>query len=324
MNTNETVAVFYHNKDNDGILSGVIAEYYLQARCQTVDLIPINYGDDFEKALPLSASLYDSIYIIDVSDEKFMQKYGEKIIYIDHHKWAMDTMPKVKDRHCIDGVAACRLTFDYLASGPNYVFHTKEYFKERLNPMEPLVVAIIGEFDIWDKSSILAERLNYGQEVNFAKMKYLFKETKGILVEDSPIKTCDNLALEINSTKIKPGRDWGYLKYIVDKGEGALAYVQNSVDNITPEEFKCGEMNGVYFNTAIDASLVSMCYRLKEGQDFLMVWSLSSKGVKASFRSSKVDVSEIARKFKGGGHKAAASCKMKLHELLEFIGAVTV
>ncbi len=319
--SNKNVAVFYHKADLDGLMSGVVAKYYLTPRCNTVDLIPINYKDDFEKALPHPTTFYEDIYIIDVSDAEFMEKHGDKIIYIDHHKWAMDTMPKVKDRHCIDGVAACRLAFDYLTGGPDYVFHTKEHFVERVNPLEPLCVAILGEFDIWDKESPLAERLNYGQELRFSSVEFLFTQTKGILVGDAANKKLDAEFLDRNKNISELYRDFSYLHYLVTKGEGAIDYVKTAVERIKPKKIVIDGYEGVYINTSIDPSLVGMCYQLRHEDQFVMIWHLNNedKNPSCSFRSNKIDVSQIARKYGGGGHKAAARCTMSLSQLFEII-----
>lgn len=329
------IAVFYHKADNDGVLSGVIAKHYLTPRFDTVDLIPIDYGNDFEAALPNPVTFYEEIYILDVSDATFMEKYGKKIVYIDHHKWAMDTMPQVKDRHCIDGVAACRLTFDYLTQAPNHVFHdTKKFFIERKNPLEPLVVAIIGEFDVWDKTSPLGEKLNYGQECKFSSMEYLFNITKGISVHDSWTcsdakddigKTGDLAVIEANKNITTNYSDWSYLYHIITKGEGALDNMKAAVERIKPTKITIDGHEGVYINTSIDPSLVGMCYNLKHEEKFVMVWHLNNPDkddknkASVSFRSNKIDVSQIARKYGGGGHKAAAGCKMSLSQLFEII-----
>jgi oligoribonuclease NrnB/cAMP/cGMP phosphodiesterase (DHH superfamily) len=304
----KNVAVFYHKADLDGLMSGVIAKYYLTPRFNTVSLIPINYNDDFEAALPHPASFYEDIYIIDVSDATFMEKYGSKIIYIDHHKWAMDTMPKVKDRHCIDGVAACRLAFDYLAGGPDYVFHNKEHFVDRVNPLEPLCVAILGEFDIWDKTSPLAEKLNYGQDLRFNSVEFLFNQTKGICVGDvgellGPAnKKMDVDFLERSKNISELYRDFSYLHYIVTKGEGAIEYVKTAVERIKPKKITINGHEG-------------------DEDQFVMTWHLNNedKNPSCSFRSSKIDVSQIARQYGGGGHKAAAACRMSLSQLFEII-----
>lgn len=317
----KNIAVFFHKVDNDGLMSGVIAENYLMPRVDTIDMVPINYGEDFESALANPVSFYEDIYMIDVSDEKFMRNHGKKIIYIDHHKNAMDTMPPVRDRHCIDGVAACRLVFDYLTSGPDYLFHDKGYYVNRENPLEPLCVAILGEYDIWDKNSCVGEKLNFGQDVKYNSVRFLFNATKKILVGDSPDKTLDFDVIEANKNTSVYLTDWSYLKYLITKGEGALDYIKSTIERITPVPFVYDFSRGVYINTSLDPSLVGLSYQLKDDEDFVMVWHLNKgfDNVSASFRSNKIDVSEIARKFGGGGHKSAAACRMSLGLLLDLI-----
>jgi oligoribonuclease NrnB/cAMP/cGMP phosphodiesterase (DHH superfamily) len=316
----KNIAVFYHKADNDGVMSGVIAEHYLTPRFDFVHMIPIDYGENFEKALPCEPSFYQEFYILDVSDEAFMLKHGDKIIYIDHHDNAVKNMPKVKDRHCVIGVAACRLTFDYLAGGPDYVFHGKSYFENRENPLEPLCVAILGEYDIWDKKSSAGEMLNFGQEPNFNSVKYLFNRTKRILCSDSRSKSYDLSEIKANKNISENYRDWGYLNYLINKGEGALNYIKESVSRIKPIKFDLDDLVGVYINSNIDPSLIGLSYTLKDDEDFLMVWHLNNeKYVKASFRSDKVDVGAIARIYGGNGHKAASGCRMSLGKLIDLI-----
>ena len=313
MRTTGKVAVFYHKADNDGMMSGVIAENYLIPRSESVDLIPIDYGEDFEAAMPHPPSDYEFIYLIDVSDMKFMTNHGSKIIYIDHHKNAMDSMPKVFDRHCIDGVAACRLAFDYLTQAPNHVWHDKEYFVTRQNSLEPLCVAMIGEYDIWDKTSLLAEKLNFGLDVNFNSCKYFFNQTKGILVCN---KSDDVHVIAPDSDILGSCRDVGFFLYLINKGEGVLNYIKQTGDRVKPTPFTLNGLRGVYFNTHIKSSLI---YQLKDDEDFIMVWNYTKDVVKASFYSNKIDASELARMFNGNGHRGAAGCRMSLGMLLDTI-----
>lgn len=319
------VAVFYHREDLDGVMSGVIANYYLSKRVETLDLIPINYKEDFIKALPNPADFYDTIFVIDVSDFKLFKELGHKIVWIDHHKVIDDKdFPPVKDRHCMIGVAACRLAFRYFTD-INYHFDTLEYYVKRKNMFEPWCVALAGEFDIWDKTSPLAERFNFGViDLSFDKVDNLFRLTKGIYVPS--LKSQDTGFLKDNKNTIENTRDFSYLHYIIEKGEGALEYIRDTDRRCkgvpVTVEYLDDDKNtkvakGVAFNTHVKSSLI---HNLKPDEDFTLAWNYQGGDfVKASFYSDKIDVSNIAKRFGGGGHAGAAGCTIEVVELVKII-----
>lgn len=317
------VAVYYHKADLDGLMSGVIAEYYLAPRTNKVDLIPIDYGDDFVKALPQDESFYDDIYVIDVSDDKLFEKLGHKIIWIDHHISAYNKVisgktAKPKDTFFIEGVAACRLAFRYFTANGDHQFDTLELFKDRVIQNEPFVVTLAGEYDIWDNDSPLAKRFNFGIPNSFSFVRMLFRMTNDILRPKNKLQ--DNQFLDINKSK----EGYSLINYLVTKGEGAIEFIMETDKRISGSKFEVevsGKIyKGIAFNTHIKSSLV---HNLKEDEDFTMVWCWNEGRIKASFYSEgKVDVSQIAMQYSGGGHRGAAGCQMSMAQLLELIGAI--
>lgn len=310
-------AVFYHRADLDGLLSGVIAKHYLSPRCDEVILIGADYGDDFIGDLnkKINPDELESIYVIDLSDKALFEKYGDKIVWIDHHVSAINSMPRVHDQYTIDGVAACRLAFAYFTD-VNYVFYDLPHYRNRENPNEPWIVQLAGEYDIWDKDSPLARKFNFGIENKFEVVESIFKDTKGIL-NPGPKKK-DIQYLEANKNTDENYYNYALINYLINKGEGAI-------DHIRQTEFRCKGipvnilgMRGIAFNTHIKSSLIAEI--AAQDYDFVMAWNYYGENkVKASFYSEKVDCSKIAVSFGGGGHKGAAGAALHIADMLKIL-----
>lgn len=152
--------VLYHSADFDGLFCREIARKFLPDAV----LIGWDYGDPTPAKELLDGT--ERLYMLDISIPDLMDH--PKLIWIDHHKSAMEKYHPMNgtrwqgDRHayCIDGVAACRLAWqwfrrecqDYpLNAGPgNRQLPTKEDFTER-RVVEPVAVRLAGEYDIWSK-----------------------------------------------------------------------------------------------------------------------------------------------------------------------------
>lgn len=151
--------VIYHRADFDGIFCREIAKKFLGT--QDVEYIGWDYGDS-EAIIPLGV---ERIYMLDISVQSLMN--DPRLIWIDHHKSAMEKFPSTIPGYRIDGVAACRLAWQWFAlklCGPRDAEQagcTKEQFVAR-NVVEPLAVQLAGEYDIWDKRDERAELLQHG------------------------------------------------------------------------------------------------------------------------------------------------------------------
>lgn len=151
-----TSYVIYHKSDFDGIFCRETAKRYL------VDpiLIGWEYGEPVPE-IPSDAPLY----ILDLSVESLMNH--PKLTWIDHHKSAIEKYPSSIVGYRIDGVAACRLAwqwFSMLKMTPNpeeIGLPDKEHYIDR-KVVEPLAVRLAGEYDIWDKRDPNAELFQHG------------------------------------------------------------------------------------------------------------------------------------------------------------------
>lgn len=156
--------VIYHRADFDGIFCREIAKKFLPEAV----LIGWDYGDPEPEVSP-----DDLLYILDLSVPGLMSH--PNLVWIDHHKSAIDQYPSTIIGYRIDGVAACRLAWQWFAyaHGPltsngvrtesmgEWKLPEKQEFKDRI-VIEPWGVRLAGEYDIWDKRDTDAELFQHG------------------------------------------------------------------------------------------------------------------------------------------------------------------
>lgn len=188
--------VIYHSADFDGIFCREIARKFLP----DAELIGWNYGDDTPN-IPDDARLY--MLDISIGDTGLINQDGlmdhPNLIWIDHHKSAIEKFPSTIPGYRIDGVAACRLAWQWftMVDGntprtgseigipirPAGVLPMIQDYKER-TVNEPWAVRLAGEYDIWDKRDPDAELFQHGlrsQEVDFQELLEWPEESAGKL-----------------------------------------------------------------------------------------------------------------------------------------------
>lgn len=297
--------ILHHSADMDGILSGVIAKYYCRHTACAGDHIitaGANYGDNLDKTYQgWSLDQFDRIYVIDFSDDWLFnnESIRNKIIWIDHHINAIEKKYQVA-QYTLDGVAACRLTQQFF-SNINHAFLTVYDYQER-KVVEPLIVALIGEHDIWDESSVFARKLNFGiTNTKFEAIEFLYDDTRCVIAG----KKNDEKNLHESER----------LTRICDVGEGVIDYIQKTSATLGGGvPINIFGHKGVSFNTHIRSSII---HRLKDDEEFIMVWNYTGKEkITISFYSEdKVEALKFAKFFGGGGHKRACGCQVDIHIL---------
>ncbi len=162
--------VIYHSADFDGIFCREIARKFLP----DAEFIGWNFGDP---KIPVPQCKF---YILDLSPECLepdilpMADAG-RMIWIDHHVSAINKFPGVFPGYRLDGVAACRLARQWFTNNDKmdeacetgcYPIRDcrlpgKKAFIER-QVVEPLAVRLAGEYDIWDKRDPMADLFQHG------------------------------------------------------------------------------------------------------------------------------------------------------------------
>jgi oligoribonuclease NrnB/cAMP/cGMP phosphodiesterase (DHH superfamily) len=261
-----------------------------------VTYIGWDYGDPL---IPMPAE--GTVYVLDLNPECLdaeilMTDVHDRIIWIDHHKTAIDKLPAVIPGYRIDGVAACRLAWQWFlaliaATPTHWALPAKEDFVERTVD-EPLAVRLAGEYDIWDKRDERAETFQFG--------------LRGEQTLDWEMMFC-------------PDRSGAYIEGMLMVGGMLQRYQQrNDAAAVNHNSFpawiegvKCLCINSTMGNSLTfaakdtpDSDHDALCKFYFTGE----VWSFSLYHAK---RRTDIDLSAIAKKFKGGGHRGACGWRCK-------------
>jgi len=321
--------VIYHSADFDGIFCREIARQFLPE----AELIGWNFGD---KALPFPDK-DTTYYVLDLPmnapfglrfedgwlarDNPLQEKEHRQIqpidridfqnwIWIDHHKSSIESYPKEIPGYRIDGVAACRLAWQWfetiqknvgygIGPIPQSILASKQDFIDR-TVYEPMAVRLAGEYDIWDKRDPRAYFLQFGLRA----IDLTPEVWQRLLSDDGESQTLD---------LVKIGRiASGYQERIDSAIMRANSFFLN--------------WEGLRFLALNTARCNSNAFREldvpESGHDALLSFYQKSKSETGKERfwtvsmyhtrdKKELDLSEIAKKHGGGGHRGACgfTCK---------------
>lgn len=280
---------FYHN-DSDGKCAGFWV--HLSVGLEDLELgyetefIEIDYRMKF----PIETIKKDEqIYIVDFSispDEmRELLNITKNVTWIDHHKTAID---KYKDfEHEIrglryDGIAGCMLTYCYIHHMTQRGSGDIKPFNIEMINEAPFFTQLIADWDVW--------KFYYGDKTRYFQTAF-------------------------NSYDFEPSSEnwWKFFEEndfestMIDEGKVMTRYRDNWAKNYLSIGFetmfegkKCFALNLGMCNSEYFKSLPQDKY------DILMPFSFDGDLYKVSMYSKTVDVSQIALKYGGGGHKGAS------------------
>lgn len=291
------IVVIYHRADFDGIFCREIAKKFLP----NAELIGWDYGDPAPTPDVVSAD--DQLYMLDISVEGLMGH--PKLIWIDHHKssmekWTSDIPGYRIPGYRIDGVAACRLAWQWFnrpkddEAYPIIALKKEDYINRLLS--EPLAVRLAGEYDIWDKRDERTDVFQFGlrsRELTDVTWKYLLGE------DAMAAQDCIDDLLE----------------------DGALLqrYQRETDASVVNYRSFIQEFEGLKFLALTTARCNSLTFAAKDvpetGHDGLMAFYWNGKAWNFSLyhanHRKELDLSQIAVKYGGGGHKGACGFRAK-------------
>lgn len=218
--------------------------------------------------------------------DEFVKVCGSKLIWIDHHKTAMEKFPDIWNSRSIPGIrsiekAACVLTWEYI--------HPE-------NAPLPETVAYIGDKDIW--------KFEYGETRAFSAGFSLMVKTPDdplwdvLLGHSSEFKDTVNKMISIGELLLESQN------YKLQKA------FERGVD-CTFHNWKARLVN----TTGNISELGEFIYKKSE-YDIAIMWQAVENMVVFSLRSDSgnpdsPDCAEIAKQYGGGGHKNAAGFQKK-------------
>lgn len=284
-NKSKSTILIYHHDDNDGSCAAAVAGNYYDRNEFAIKFIAINYGKESWSEEEIEAA--EKVWLVDfTSDEmdEFVKVCGPRLIWIDHHKTAMERFPDLWTSSSIPGIrsvekAACVLTWEYT--------HPEDI-------LPPAAVAYIGDKDIW--------KFEYADTRAFSAGFSLMVKTPDDPTWDELLSSeyedivnkmisIGELLLEAQSYKLQKAFDRG-VDFMFHDWRARLV---NTTGNIS----ELGEF--IYKKPEYDIAV------MWQAVEDMVVFSLRSD----SGNPDSPDCAEIAKQYGGGGHKNAAGFQKK-------------
>lgn len=284
--------VIHHSADYDGLFCREIARKFLPPETQFI-------GWDYGNPRICLDGVEGPVYILDLSPDCLHQhpdtpngQVPPNVIWIDHHKSAIEEWPHTIPGYRIDGVAACRLVWQWFTQrSPDgmggWELPAKQAFIDRVVE-EPLSVQLAGEYDILDKRSSEPEIFQFGLDavgaINWEMLLHVDSEVASDVVGD-----------------------------MLNKGVSAMRVIRKRDADVMQTRSYRAEFQDLTFlclNTARCNSNTFAALDLPNaGHDALMgfYWNGNDWSVSLyhSQHKTELDLSLIAKRFGGGGHRGA-------------------
>lgn len=296
--------VIYHSADMDGHLSGFICGMGLREKrgIDDIEYLGYDYHEPVEKVIDRINELRKeySLYVTmsDISleskdgrnrmDEIEDLKYDfddwiECFIWIDHHKTAIESNSDKINGVRKDGIAACMLSWNYF-----------------FNPLEPSdAVTLAAQYDVWNKDGVFI----WDSEVIPAQYYFRSLNTNPDSEEGR-----ENIGFLLNTT----------FDQLIKNGKSILSYEKEQAKRTHFFEVEFEGEKFICANKKQGSSLFE--FAGKKG-DSLMAFSVGDYGFSFSLYAGEkdVDLSAIAKKWGGGGHKKACGFKTDFCDGVEII-----
>lgn len=326
----KNIAIIYHDADFDGILSNKVCRHWLEKLYPGAQIDshgwdygrklpdwPLTKNDGYPDASSHDWCDYDTIYIVDLSVDELMAQVElrDKIVWIDHHKSAIEKWDQCGDLvngnkfegYRIDGVAACRLCWQWFVTNnvDNGPLPVKEAFENR-RVSEPELIRLAGEYDVWDHRDPDAKALQFGlrglRKTDFDLLIYQQFNNDGSEFDRS--RACAELFHAIQSGKV--------IKAYTDKV--SAEYANQFAYPVDFEGLTFCALNGSGRNSdAVQPAAMVHDARLS--------WRLTPTGVAVSLYHAlgheHHDLSVIAKKHGGGGHRGACGFRCTLEQFMQ-------
>jgi oligoribonuclease NrnB/cAMP/cGMP phosphodiesterase (DHH superfamily) len=280
MKITKNIIVFYHEHCSDGFAGSYIAYKKFKNKADYIALSHTADGENIliSKKIKISELKDKEVYFIDFClneiEMRKIQKVAKKLIVIDHHIGKEELVKSIPNSVFRNGVSGAYLAHEYF-------FPKKEIPK--------LVKYIsIGDTWTWGQEKFEKEILGYISTLDFdfktfAKVEKDLEDKKKFL----EIKNIGEI-LKKNYTKL----------------------VKNQVENAKLIDFDEYKVYAVNSSRTFKSELGHILS--EKTKSFALVYTFINKELYVSLRGDgKINLAELAKKYGGGGHAAAASFKSK-------------
>lgn len=289
--------VIHHSADYDGLFCREVAKKFLPTDTEFI-------GWDYGNPKICLDGVEGTVYILDLSPECLhfhpndkLRSVPSNVIWIDHHKSAIEQWDKGIAGYRIDGVAACRLAYQWFLmhsqwdpreQHPPYGLPVlQDYIDRRV--AEPLAVRLAGEYDIWDKRDPRAEWFQFGLDgaevIEWGNL--LDQEFMGQLVGPMCMEGC-------KAKRVVEKRDADIMTRSFMVNLFGLKFLALNIAKCNSNTFASKDVPA----TGHDA-LLAFYWNGKE-------WNYSMYHAK---HNTTIDLSAIAKSRGGGGHRGACGFK---------------
>lgn len=286
------IKLFTHT-DLDGVSCEILGKIAFE---EDINVVRCNYGDIDAKVEEFinGAEEYDKLFITDISVNKEIAdkllSVSDKVILLDHHKTALwlneypFALVQVEDES-VGKMCGAYLFYEYLKK------NHKEFDD---TPALKLFIDYVRMYDTWEwkekYDNIVPKRLNdlmYIDGPNEFIDKMVYRLGNNLFIFDDT----DLMKLQIEQTYIN--------SYITQKNETLMVN-----DTLFPEYTV-----GITFADKYISELGNKLCELHPELDFVVLINMSTLAV--SYRTVKddLDLSDIAKRFGGGGHPKASGSR---------------
>ena len=351
------IAIIYHDADFDGKLSNEVCRFHLKRLHP--DAAIHSFGWDYGRPVPLPEipalvegeyhpdnpvktgsellewRFWDAIYIVDLSVDELMTRpeLRDKIVWIDHHKTAIDKWDNSRVRnndhfgedtkmvgYRLDGVAACRLCWQWFAfeKGPHgdprthpvdsYLPSKQDFIDRRIT--EPELIRLAGEYDIWDHRDPDAKALQFG--------------LRGL--NDTEFSELVSKQFSNSGSEFDRGMAFIAIRSAVKNGYAIKSYCDRQNDEYSAAYSRTLDWEGLKLcclNIGQRGNSDLVRGGLKPEHQAIFAWRHTGDGVMVSLYHAPshedIDLSVIAKRYAGGGHKGACGFRISLKQLSELI-----
>lgn len=228
---------------------------------------PVRYGEPYPDVTGRSVFIVDFSYPRTILEE--MRESAESLIVLDHHKTAEEALKGLDYCHFDMTHSGAYLAWEHLFGADNV----------------PLLIQYVEDRDLWKWE------LNGSEEI--------------LSAIDSHKKTFDNWNYLNSMLQEEGSDDWNNLYEV---GAAILRYKNSLVKAISKRAYRLsiGEDQVLALNSSVFQSELGNL--LSEGEPYAAIYYWNGENFIFSLRSkeSGVDVSDVAKRYGGGGHKNAA------------------
>lgn len=267
--------IVYHHNDADGKSAAKVVEFANENA--EVIFREINYGEENIEYSEIEQA--DEVFMVDFTSDnmrEFAEKTGDKLVWIDHHKTAMERFTDLWDSS-VKGLrrmdkAGCALTWEYC-------------FPDEI---EPNIISYLADWDIW---------------------KFEYENTKPFCVGFNTLINgmIDPLWIYLFNREKDSEID------CVSLGKILLRKQDEKVKGLfkTGKDIIFASHRARLVNSSSDGAVLGEYIYSQPDYELAVIWRAEGNKIIVGLYSNSVDCSILAKERGGGGHRGASGYRIE-------------